>query len=229
MDLNSSQQADAERSSSLKNDLSSFRFSTENFVGVVIGKRGMGKTTLADTLLDRFPRSFVYDTRLRWGVDISCGNSLVVHSLKELKENYQRILKTKKIIYQPDYAGDDLETICDLLLDFPEWKDTLLVVDEVGLLCSSNHNDIPPALQRALRFSRHNRIALLFTAQRAVDISRDITAESTFIASFLNTEPRDIQNLSAHGFPAEKLANLKRYQYLATDFQSTIQSEVKKR
>src|SRR5215469_18422441 len=66
----------------------------------------------------------------------------------------------------------------------------LLAVEEIPLLCSASY--IPPELGRLVRLGRHRRVSLLWTAQRAAEVSRTLTAMTDVFVLFSCTEPRDL-------------------------------------
>jgi hypothetical protein len=188
-----------------------------NLVISVFGRRGSGKTYLSSLLADQFKKIIVFDTRNRIGTknekfyDANIRGCEYVYSVEKLCDAFERG-KPDRIIFKPSDPKGVFGVFCELC-DCREVKDVLIFIDEIGLLTSSNHYDIDPHFNGLLRFGRHHNLFLLLTAQRPVDVNRSITAESSHIISFNQTETRDLGYFSGY-FDVSILPKLKKYNFM---------------
>lgn len=183
-----------------------------NLVISVFGRRGSGKTTLCTEISKAFKKIVVYDTCSR--IDVRSSNSsdtflpgaLKIHA--DFGPVVETIVKNRngfKIIFTPSEPENDFDFFCELM-NTKEINETLIYVEEVGLLARPNA-PLSSSFNKLLRFGRHHGIHLLVNAQRPVDVHRAITANSSHIICFKQTEPRDLGYLS--GFFGERTDSIK--------------------
>ena len=157
----------------------------QNRIVGVIGQKGSGKSTLAHRVLERCARLFVFD--------MMGEHSWVPNTFRDLEKADQFLAwaQTQEHFagrYVPNYElVDDFAELAGIVYDLGEM---LLAVEEIPLLCSASY--IPPEMGRLVRLGRHRRVSLLWTAQRAAEVSRTLTAMTDVFLLFSSTEPRDL-------------------------------------
>jgi hypothetical protein len=91
--------------------------------------------------------------------------------------------------------GEDLESefdeVCYLVYDYGR---LLFVVEEAPLVCKAGY--LPPPFGKMVRTGRHRAIDLLWTAQRASEVSRTLTSATDFWILYSQTEPRDLDAIA---------------------------------
>ena len=101
---------------------------------------------------------------------------------------------------QETFAGrlipeDDIEGNFVVLAQWVyEQGEMLFAIEEIPLLCRAGF--LPPELGRLVRLGRHHDVSLLWTAQRAAEVSRTLTAMTDVFVLFSNTEPRDLDAIA---------------------------------
>src|SRR5205823_1534621 len=87
----------------------------------------------------------------------------------------------------PDNVENEFEQLCELAYDYGRM---LLVIEEAPLVCRSNY--LSPIFGKIVRTGRHRGLDLLWTAQRAGEVSRALTSATDVFIFFSQTEPRDL-------------------------------------
>ena len=102
-----------------------------------------------------------------------------------------RRLKTFACGVVPDNLEQEFELVCGLAL---EHGPLLLAIEEAPLVCRANY--LPPVFGKIVRTGRHRGIDLLWTAQRAGEVSRSLTSATDIFIFFSQTEPRDLDAIA---------------------------------
>lgn len=183
-----------------------------NTITTILGRKGMGKTTLAAEMMEGEPRVVVLDTMGGYGAsaDVVWGRD---ESIKAL------LAASKKRRFRLALRVVDQDDMLDILDMSWELEDYLLVIEETSLVCGT-----PPYLHRQLgmlvRYGRHRRISQIYIARRPTELPRDLTAQSDLLVTFHQKEPRDLQYLEANGFNAAHVASLPDYRVAVVDGRS---------
>lgn len=188
-----------------------------NGVAAIFGRRGSGKTTLAFELVKKFKKAIVYDPRNQ----INEKGFTPCFNFDDFKKAIYDRPTDYKILYKPVNYKHDFPIICEYFDKVP-FFDTLFMVDEVGALTDPKQ---PPEefFLNIIRMGRHKRVAVLMTAQRPVDVNRNLTAECNHIFSFAQHEPRDVAYMAGFlGKDADRLINLPDYSFLYWDTKKII-------
>lgn len=161
----------------------------QNKIIGLVGRKGSGKSTMAARIMKRAPRLFVFDTMGE--------HSWVPNTFHDVDEA-DRFLAWGDT--QEAFAGryvpeDDLEAdFAELATLAYEQGDMQFAVEEIPLLCSAGY--LSPELGKVVRLGRHKDLSLLWTAQRAAEVSRTLTAMTDVFVLFSATEPRDLQAIA---------------------------------
>ena len=176
----------------------------QNRVLGVVGRKGSGKSTRVAQLLRYCPRFFVFDPM----EDHADRLPNAFDDLDEVLEFFAwtRSRRTFAGAYIPQ--GDleeELEEICQAVYNC---EDLALVVEEVPLVCKPAY--LPPAFGRLVRTGRHAGIDLVWTAQRAAEVSRTLTSATDLWILYSQVEPRDLDALAGRCGPeiADRVAQL---------------------
>jgi len=165
----------------------------QNQIVGVVGRKGSGKSTRCRTLVRYAPRVLAWDPMADF-IDVLPDSFVGVDD--DLYDYFNEVsaehLRTFACSVVPD---DDLENqfelICELAYDYGSM---LLVVEEAPLVCRSNY--LPPMFGKIVRTGRHRGLDLLWTAQRAGEVSRALTSATDFWIFHSQTEPRDLDAIA---------------------------------
>lgn len=198
--------------------------SVTNSIAAIFGKRGSGKTALARFLatgshpfngIKGTPpgkRVVIFDPRYQ----IEFGT--VVSDFDEFFEFLYNAGDSFAVNFRPRYPREEFPLLCRYLRDTP-FEDTIFLVDEVSMVTTPY--EIPLEFQDIIRFGRHNRIAVVMTAQRPIDVNRDLTAQCNHLFIFNQHEPRDVQYFSGFlGEAANVIPTLQEFEFLYSDFKT---------
>jgi len=177
---------------------------SERKVKLVLGKRGTGKSYHVKKILESENRYLVYDVLGEYS------DGVIFQDISELVIFWKNHLDNFRLIYQPLQPIDEFNDICELV-----WScgDMLFVVEEIDTFCSSSF--ISKEFAQIIQRGRHKNISLLGVSQRPFGISRLLTSQAKEIISFQQSEPRDIEYLSAYfGNDVEKIRELPKWSYL---------------
>jgi hypothetical protein len=165
----------------------------QNKIVAVIGRKGSGKSTRVATMLRHCPQIFVWDPmrdHLRTVRDyVEAANSYKGEN-SLLDRYFIEAGRTKAfaLAYIPE--GDleeEFEEICQFVYHYGHM---LFVVEEAPLVLKAGY--MPPTFGKIVRTGRHRGIDLLWTAQRAAEVSRTLTSMTDVFIFYSQTEPRDL-------------------------------------
>jgi len=158
-----------------------------NLIVGAVGRRGSGKSTAAADLVRRCPRLAIFDL---------CGEHGWVPNVLQ-PSDFERFIAWSlgRTRYAAALVPEDLDRDLALWarLCF-ERGDLVLLAEELPMY--SQPAFLPPQLDRIVRLGRHRRISLLWTAQRAAEVPRRVTAATDAFILFRQTEPRDLDALA---------------------------------
>lgn len=177
----------------------------DNEVGVIFGKKGSGKTTLARSLAATARRVLVLDTL---GTDY--GGGAVVGRAADLDGYYQRVRGGSDfcIIARPT----DQRLVDRFFWHVRHSENVVAIVEEADRYCSPS--TIHPDLNWSINYGRQFGQSLVACARRAHRVHRDLTANADWIVAHTTTEPRDLDYLATYGFDAQQLRTLERFRWL---------------
>jgi hypothetical protein len=163
----------------------------QNRIVGIVGRKGSGKSTRTATLLKYVPRVLAWDP-------MADHRPLLPDSIEGLRDELEDYLNEAEdhVTFACTYVpGDDLagefEHVCDLAYTF---GNLLLVIEEAPLVCRAGY--MPPRFGRIVRTGRHRGIDLLWTAQRASEVSRTLTSATDLWIFYSQTEPRDLDAIA---------------------------------
>lgn len=164
----------------------------QNQVVGVVGRKGSGKSTRVATLLKYVPRVLAWDP-MADHVDLLPDRFEGLED--DLYEYFNEVsegrLKTFACAVVPDDVENEFEPICELVFDFGPM---LFCVEEAPFICRAGV--ITPKFGKIVRTGRHRGIDLLWTAQRASEVSRTLTSATDIWIFFSQTEPRDLDAIA---------------------------------
>jgi len=180
--------------------------SYEKLIKLIFGKRGSGKTVLAQSLIKDQARWLVYDTLGEYETGV------IVEDLPTLKSFWKEVYWQKfKIIYQPLDPEGEFDTICELVW---ECQNMTFLVEEVDRYSRPLAMSLP--MKEVVQRGRHRSIELIGVTQRPHIVDRLITSQAKEMFIFSTTEPRDIQYFkdTIGGNVEDKIVELKEYEFV---------------
>lgn len=181
---------------------------TEKKISLIFGKRGSGKSYLAQKLIENEPRLIVFDTMSEYENGVVFG-----------AENYEKLLEfwrtvyqqNFRIIYRPIKPAEEIERIGELVYAL---GNCCFLVEEID--CYSSPFQISDNFAAIIQRGRHKNITLVGITQRPFGIHRLLTSQAKEIYVFNTNEPRDREYLRILlGQEIDsKLDALKEYEYV---------------
>ena len=178
----------------------------EKIIKLIFGKRGCGKSVLAEILCRDIKRLMIYDTLGEYT------DGFVIEDLQELKEIWSDVYRGNfRLIYQPVDPDADFDTVCGLVYGC---EDLTFLVEELDRYSKPLTLSLP--FKNIIQRGRHRFIELIGVTQRPHGIDKLLTSMSKEMYIFNTTEPRDVDYFKdTIGYPVVvKIADLKEYEYV---------------
>ena len=180
----------------------------EKKIILIFGKRGTGKSYLANKLILAERRLLIFDTLSEYeaGVIFDSEDS------GRFREFWKRTYRGGfRLIYRPLNPEAEIDEIAELVFTLGNMT---FLIEEVDCYCTSYA--ISDALAHIVQRGRHKDITLIGVTQRPFGIHRLLTSQAKEIYIFGTNEPRDRDYLKMLlGAEIEaKLDQLKQYEYL---------------
>lgn len=181
---------------------------TEKKIILIFGKRGSGKSYLANKLIENESRLVVFDTMSEYENGVVFGTEDYDRFLEFWKQLYR---KQFRIVYRPIIPDAEAEYICDLVYAL---GNCCFLVEEIDCYCTSCQ--ISDSFAAIVQRGRHKNLTLIGITQRPYGINRLLTSQAKEIYVFNTNEPRDREYLrTLLGQEIEpKLDALKQYEYV---------------
>lgn len=184
----------------------------QNRILAVIGRKGTGKSTELERLLESQDRILVFDSMAEhdWAPN-------EIDSIDGLEGffrwNAKRAQWAANYVPGEDIEGD-LERVSDLVFNR---GNLVFAVEEVPLMCSPGY--LPAKFGKLVRTGRHKQVDIFWTAQRAGEVSRTLTSLTDEFIFFSQTEPRDLDAIAARcgAEVAEKVSRLDDHDHIHWD------------
>jgi hypothetical protein len=165
----------------------------QNRIVGVIGRKGSGKSTRFEELLERRDRIIIFDPMAEhdWTPNELAGPK-PIETAKEFFDWGKRKPQWAANFVPGDDLEADLEALSRMVYDRGECA---FGVEEIPLICSANH--MPDNFGKLVRTGRHRGVDLFWTAQRAAEVPRTLTSLTDEFVFFSQTEPRDLDAIAA--------------------------------
>jgi hypothetical protein len=156
-------------------------------ITLIIGRREVGKTTLALHESRKTPTRLLFDPRRQLNTSPAI--------LRDEIGLYEELDNSTEIIVQPQFNVPQVfEAICNQLMDWiednPE-EDVSFLVDEARFV--QTFNFISQPFDWILRCSKRDKVHTILTVHRPVDVSVDIRAIADFWCIFQTTQEHDLK------------------------------------
>jgi len=181
---------------------------TEKKITLIFGKRGTGKSYLANKLILSERRLLIYDTLSEY----EAGVIFDTEHAEQFKEFWRHVYRRNfRLVYRPLNPEQEIDEIAELVFAL---GDMTFLVEEVDCYCTSYQ--ISDAFAHIIQRGRHKNISLIGVTQRPFGINRLLTSQAKEIYVFGTNEPRDRDYLKLLlGEQIEpKLDELKQYEYV---------------
>jgi len=181
-----------------------------NFIIGAVGRRGSGKSTCVRSIASTCPRVAV--------LDICAEHDWVPNRIRPadwprfVAWSLSRSRFAGAMV--PDQLDEDLPVFADTVFDR---GDLVVVLEELPMYSQPQY--LPPQLDRIIRLGRHRAVSVIWTAQRAAEVPRRVTAATDAFVLFRQTEPRDLDAIAERCGKAvsDQVASLARHEYLVWD------------
>jgi len=178
---------------------------------LLLGRKRMGKTTLARAILAGHPKRFIVDPRGEHKGDH------VAHSFVQLCRLFEDgTIDTDRgctVVYR--FKGEQAETM-DLVWEFinEALNGWAILIDEIDQFATTHR--IPFELWKLLNYNRHTRNEYVLCARRPTRVNRDLTALIDWMHVFRITEANDLKYLedTCGKSGCSKIHDLQAFQYL---------------
>lgn len=180
----------------------------EKKVIIIIGKRGCGKSYLANKLIDSEPRLVIFDTMSEYKNGVVFG----AEDYDEFLEFWRKVYRVRfRLIFRPLKPDAEIDRICDLVYCL---GNLCFLVEEIDCYCTAYQ--ISDNFAAIIQRGRHKNITLIGVTQRPYGIHRLLTSQAKEVYVFNTNEPRDREYLRILlGQEIEqKLDALKQYEYV---------------
>lgn len=188
----------------------------QNEIIVILGQKGMGKTTLAFELMQG-QRYVFLDVRRSFTLDeIEQHNANLrhPHTFAEAQEDLLEFLNGgRSLVVQADLEMNEhlLELVKMLVVD-GKFLDFWIVVDEANFYMSSH--DILPAIKSIIAVGRQSQLHQIYIARDYSEIHPHVRSQADEIFSFRQREPNQLKYASQLTEHWEVLKELPKFKYV---------------
>jgi len=199
----------------------------QNVIVGVVGRKGSGKSTIVSdrpvALLQRCPRIVLWDA-MGEHVWIPNNYSDIDRLEQFLKHNKDE--ETFAVAFIPPKGLDLAEAFTEFGDIVYSAGNLMLCVEEVPMLCTASY--LPPEFDGLVRLGRHRHISMLWTAQRAAEVARRLTAATDWFVLFRSTEPRDLEAIADRcgEETADHVQQLGEHEYIVFDVMARRESSI---
>jgi hypothetical protein len=176
-------------------------------IAVLIGKRGVGKSTLAYSLTEGRKRVIIFDP-LR---DELFSSFKEIDKLPEEAPHIFRWRVTCPLDKAPEFVSD----ICMWCYDT---RDMLFIIDEADLIFPVQ-KPLTLGMNYMVQYGRHANVDLIVITRRPQNLNRNLTALADKMYLFRITEPRDLTYFKQtfDQETVERIQSLPQFNYLEID------------
>ncbi len=179
---------------------------TEKKITLIFGKRGSGKSYLANTLVESEQRLVIFDTLSEYT------EGVVFEDKEKFIEFWRKIYQHPyRLIYRPLKPDAEIEDIAESIYLL---GNVCFLVEEIDCYCTAYQ--ISESFSHVVQRGRHKNISLIGITQRPYGIHRLLTSQAKEIYIFNTNEPRDrdyLRTLLGQDIDS-KLDQLKQYEYV---------------
>src|SRR4030043_512186 len=181
---------------------------SEKKIKLILGKRGTGKSYLANKLIENEKRLLIFDTLGEYN------NGVVFDAeyAERFREFWKRVYRGNfRLINRPLNPESEIDEIAELVFLLGNMT---FLVEELDCYCTSWQ--ISDAFAHIIQRGRHQNISLIGVTQRPFGTHRLLTSQAKEIYIFGTNEPRDrdyLKLLLGEQIEA-KLDQLQQYQYV---------------
>ena len=160
---------------------------TEKKITLIFGKRGSGKSYLANKLIENEPRLVMFDVMSEY----KDGVVFDVYNYDLFLEFWRKVYRDRfRIIYRPIKPVEEIERIGELVYTLGE---CCFLIEEID--CYGSPYQISDNFAAIIQRGRHKNIRLIGITQRPFGIHRLLTSQAKEIYVFNTNEPRDREYL----------------------------------
>lgn len=176
-----------------------------------MGKRGGGKSYLLSRLVRSCRRIIVFDTVCQFKPSDLPGFTLVTQPGKLVAFLRQHGRGDFKVVYRGEHHPEQhFSHVASLVAAVGEM---VFAVDEIDYFGTAGACD--EKLDWLIRYGRHRRVAMVYTARRPAEVPRNLTAQTSEFRIFRLTEPRDLEYMTRLiGPAAARVPQLAQFEHL---------------
>lgn len=176
-----------------------------NKVTLIIGRKGSGKSFLANILSKQINRIVILDTQNEYigGFIVQDQDSFypIAENLFQ-RENFRLIAKFGNSV-------DDYEDVIEWLWE-SDFRDYTILFEEINIFASPQ--SISKTVHNMISLGRHKNLNVIAVAQRPFMIHPIFRSQTDQLIVFNTIEPRDLKELEKYGVPTREVQALKQYE-----------------
>ena len=159
---------------------------------LIFGIQGYGKTQFCKQFLENYSRVVVWDNKGEYQNVIRFTNIVDLDNYLLGKDRF-------RVGYYPQVGVCNVhgfEAFCEYIhsrIKENNWYDTLFIVEEIWKVCPGK--DIPDFFDSIVRMGRNERLHVVCISQRAFDMPTTLRSQSSWVITFRQEEPRDLDYL----------------------------------
>lgn len=170
----------------------------------VLGKRGYGKTTFANAIIEQVKGKkpiIIFDVLGEYE-----GDYIFTNHDDFVNFGIDNGIKNKIYVTRFDSDDDNI----DLFNTLANLNGLYIVIEESDMFCKPSF--IEPDFASIIKYGRHNNLNYLAISRRAAEIHKHVIAQSHYAVSFRQSLPLDVDTLVKFGF-SEEIKTLQVFEY----------------
>jgi hypothetical protein len=166
-------------------------------ISLILGRRELGKSTLALYIARKTPTRIIFDPRAMFHTSPDIfRDDLFLSGRAGVEENLELALDTRSeiIVAPPYHVIETFNSMCEILARWVEEnprEELTLIVDEARFVETTS--EINPFFDWLLRCTLRSQVNIVFTAHRPADIAVDIRSIADFWIMFHTTQEHDLK------------------------------------
>lgn len=191
-----------------------------NFIAVVTGRKGQGKSHVLELYARQFPRRIVLDFTGEHRADVP--PALVAWSLADAVRILQHVAKHRRWTVVLELHPRYVPRLLRVIMPMGAATGYSVAVGGVAIVCGEineiapNHQGIADEVAAMFSRGRHHWLSVLAAARTSTEINKIVTSQADVICAFRQHQEADVRRIAELMGPraVPALHDLGRYEYL---------------